>query len=323
MKKKIFALVIAFVMLFSIFTSCGAGAAKDEASNDVYFDAVSKGEIMEAPEMDMGFDSSYNKDIYYGADFYPETDVAIPDGTSFTEKIIKNVSISAETKEYDTALDGILKMTAKFGGYEESLTSNGRGYNYSDYYSRRARLVLRIPAENLDAFLSEMGELINVTSESSSVSNVTTEYYDTKARLEVLEAEKVAYEEMLKLATTVDEVLKIKDRLYDVISEIEAKKTTLQVLDSKVSYSTVSVSLTEVREISTVPTPKTTFGEKIKTAFTRSWKNFADNCGDFAIWFVSAIPTFVVLAIIAGVTLGITIPVIKKKRNAKKENKSE
>ena len=322
MKKKILVLTIAFVMLLSVFASCG-GAERDQASNDVYYDAVSKSEAMDMPAVDMGFSSSYEKDVYYGIYETPETEAAVPDGTSFTEKIIKNVSISAESKEYDTALDGILKLVAKHKGYEESVSSSGRGYNASDYYSRYARLVLRIPAENLDAFLSEIGSLINVTSESSSVSNVTAEYYDTKARLEVLEAEKTAYEEMLKLAVNVEEVLMIKDRLYGVISEIEAKKTTLQVLDSKVSYSTVSIGLTEVREISTVPTPKTTFGEKISSAFTRSWKNFANNCGDFAIWFVSSIPTFVVLAIIIGVTLGVTIPAIKKKRRAKKNEKSE
>lgn len=322
MKKKILVLLLTFILLLSAFASCG-GAAEDEAPRDIYYDAVSKGEAMDMPAVDMGFNSSYDKDIYYGKHETPETEAAVPDGTSFTEKIIKNVSISAESKEYDSALDGILKLVTKYNGYEESVSSSGRGYNASDYYSRYARLVLRIPAENLDAFLSEIGSLINVTSESSSVSNVTAEYYDTKARLEVLEAEKTAYEEMLKLAVNVEEVLMIKDRLYGVISEIEAKKTTLQVLDSKVSYSTVSISLTEVREISTVPTPKTTFGEKISSAFTRSWKNFANNCGDFAIWFVSAIPTFIILAIIVATALVITIPVIKKKRKAKKNEKSE
>lgn len=320
--KKIFALLIALVLLISSFASCGAGAM-DKAENDFYYDAVSKNEAMEMPSIEIGFDSSYDKNVNYGSSAYPETDVAVPDDTSFTEKIIKNVSISAESKEYDKALDGILGLVAKHKGYEESVSSSGRGYNAGDYYSRYARLVVRIPAEKLDEFLSEMGGLINVTSESSSVSNVTAEYYDTKARLEVLEAEKTAYEEMLKLAVNVEEVLMIKDRLYDVIAEIEARKTTLQVLDSKVSYSTVSISLSEVREISSVPTTKTTFGEKIKSAFTRSWKNFADNFEDFVIWFISAIPTFIVLGVIAGVTLGIVIPKIRRKRKAKKEEKSE
>ena len=321
--KKIFALLVALVLLISSFASCGAGMAMDKAENDLYYDTAFKGEAMEMPSVEIGFDSSYDKNVNYGSSAYPKTEAAVPDGTSFTEKIIKNVSLSAESKEYDKALDGILNLVAKHGGYEESLSSSGRGYNVSDYYSRYARLVVRIPAENLDEFLSEMGDLINVTSESSTVSNVTAEYYDTKARLEVLEAEKTAYEEMLKLAVTVEEVLMIKDRLYDVISEIEAKKTTIQVLDSKVSYSTVSIGLTEVREISTVSTPKTTFGEKIKSAFTRSWKNFADNCGDFVIWFISAIPTIIVLAVITGIALGIVIPKVKRSRKAKKEEKSE
>ena len=179
-------------------------------------------------------------------------------------------------------------------------------------------MTLRVPSENLDKFLGEVGGLINVTNQSSSQANVTSQYYDIKARLDVLESERLAYEEMLKIAQNVSEVLEIKDRLYKTIEEIEANQTQLNVYDNKVSFSTVTINLDEVRDYVEVPTAKITFGERIAKSFKQSWKNFADGFQNFTVWFVGAIPTLLVLAIIFGG--GATIVVTKIKKAKKKKN---
>ena len=229
--------------------------------------------------------------------------------------------MSAQTKEYEKALDGILAALAQHGGYEESLTSSGKSYYSSDYYTRTARMTLRVPSENLEKFLNEVGGLINVISQSSSQSNVTSQYYDTKARLEVLESERQAYEEMLKMAKEVSEVLQIKDRLYQTISEIESAKTQLNVYDNKVSFSTVTITLEEVKDYVEVPTAKITFGERIARSFKQSWKNFADGFQDFTVWLVGAIPTLLILAVIFGGGAAIIVTAIKKaKKNKKNDN---
>ena len=183
-------------------------------------------------------------------------------------------------------------------------------------------MTLRVPAENLDGFLGEIGGLINVVSQTSSQSNVTSQYYDTVARLAVLEAEKTAYEEMLKLAKDVTEVLEIRDRLYKTIEEIEASQTQLKVYDNKVSYSTVTINLEEVREYVQTPTAKTTFGERIANSFKRSWQNFADNFQDFVVWLIGAIPTILVILVIAGCGTAIAL-VANRKTKKTRENKGE
>ena len=324
MKKKILICTLVFALVISALVSCGA------SSLDVRDEMIITNSKAEA--MSPALDYVYAEDSAYGYDggYYVESGKYVAESVSsganngdYKEKIIKNVSIAAQTKEYEKSLDGILSALKQYGGYEESVSSSGRSYYSGDYYTRSARMTLRIPAENLDTFLGEVGNMINVTSQSSSMSNVTSQYYDTKARLEVLEAERKAYEEMLTMAKDVSEVLEIKDRLYKTIEEIEANKTQLNIYDNKVAYSTVIINLDEVKEYVEVPTPKTSFGTRIANSFKQSWKNFADNCQDFAVWFVSALPTILVLAVIIGGGTVIGLVVSKKVRNKKNENDGE
>lgn len=322
MKKKILLITLVFAMIISMLASCGA-TANDMAVRDDMFLPSSKGEQMWAEtEAAYGYDGGYIADVN---NKYVEVGKPIEESTGanngdYREKIIKNVSISAQTKEYEKALDGILAALAQNGGYEESVTSSGKSYYSTDFYTRTARMTLRVPSENLDKFLGEVGGLINVVSQSSSQANVTSQYYDTKARLDVLENERTAYEEMLKIAKEVSEVLEIKDRLYQTIAEIEAAKTQLNVYDNKVSFSTVTVTLDEVRDYVEVPTAKITFGERIVKTFKQSWKNFAEGFQNFTVWFIGAIPTFLVLAVIAGGVAIIIVTTVKRAKKKKNNN---
>ena len=307
--KKILCVGLALLMLLAA-VSCGAMKADADmnlsygASADMYYDApMEEGKKMEVSSEYLGFDT-------VGGAGTPEMS-----NGDFEEKLIVTVTLRAQTKEYEAALSSIRGTLSALGGYEESFSSNGRSYGSSTSYCRSAYLTVRIPSDKLDAFLSEVGELVNVVHEQIGRVNATEEYYDLAARVRVLEEEQAAYEAMLSKAADVEEILLIKDRLYNVISEIESSKTRMKVIDSRASYSTVHLTLEEVVDYSPVTTPKTTFGTRIANAFKRSWRNFAEGFEDFVVWFVGAIPTFLVLAVIG---VGIAVIAITSNRRLKK-----
>ena len=305
--KKILCVGLVLLMLLAA-VSCGAAKAEADmnlsygASADMYYDApMEEGKKVEAS---LGYDGVQN------------AGGVVQESTGeFEEKLIVTVTLRAQTKEYEAALSSIRGTLSSLGGYEESFSSNGRSYGSSTSYCRSAYLTVRIPSDKLDSFLSEVGELVNVVHEQIGRVNATEEYYDLAARVRVLEEEQAAYEAMLSKAADVEEILLIKDRLYNVISEIESSKTRMKVIDSRASYSTVHLTLEEVVDYSPVTTPKTTFGTRIANAFKRSWKNFADGFEDFVVWFVGAIPTFLVLAVIGA---GIAVIAISSNRRLKK-----
>lgn len=315
-RTRMITLGILSLVLCLILGACGA--AKENTDewyaadvNDSYFEKVEMETEVSFPEKDM---SSGMDGGYVGA---PTEDSVSSDVSQYAEKVIRNVSMYAESREFDRALEEIRASVAFLGGYEQSVNVTGKSYHSSTQYCRTARMTLRIPAESLDAFLGEVGELVNVTSETMNSMNVTAEYYDMEARIGVLESEKAAYEEMLKKSDDVTYLLKIKDRLYNVIEEIESYKTQLRVYDNKVAYSTVTMTLDEVIEYTPIVTPRDSFGTRISNAFRESWQDFADGCESFFLGIVYSLPTLILLgAIGAGIFAVIFVSVKKAKKRA-------
>lgn len=305
-RKLIFTLTV-FLLFVLALNSCAA--PRNGTANEGTLDGVVYDKIGDASE-NYGYDSDYapssDADI---ADTVTTTEV-----TQMNEKIIHIVTINAQTKEYDSAVSTIRSAVVSMGGFEETFRSTGKSFSANNLYSRSAYMVLRIPAAQLDAFLGQIGDMVNVLSQNLSAQNVTSEYYDIEARLSVLESERTAYEEMLKQSKDIEYLLQVEDRLYDVIQEIEVYKTRLKLLDSKVSYSTVTISLDEVVEYTPVVIEEPSFGQRIAQAFSESWKNFAAGCQNFAVWFVYALPTILILAIIAFVIIAAVIGLNRKHR---------
>lgn len=220
-------------------------------------------------------------------------------------KVIRTVTMSCETKAYDDAITTVMTALTTYGGYVEASESTGTGYDDVKHSERRASYTLRVPAESLDAFLETLraDEGIRILSQNATSDEITATYYDTVSRLETLNAEKASLTAMLEGFTDysdINSMLKVQERLYDVIEEIEALQTKLNLYDGQVAMSTVKLTLREVIVYTEVVEPDPTFGERIGKAFRESWADFGEGCQDFAVWFVEAFPTLLVLVVIHG-----------------------
>ena len=253
------------------------------------------------------------------------TDTVIGTDAEFSDvqtnaKIIRNVTLNGETKDFGNAVETIKAQLSQSGGYvEKSEISGGESLANGRKTERYAVFTLRIPADKLDSFLEKAGSLLNITSSTETTTDVTLEYYDIEARLETLRSKKLALEEMLAKAQTLDEIIFIQDELYAVISDIESYQSRLNVLESKVSYSTVTLTVNEVNEYTEVIDEEPTFGERISEAFSESFAGMGEFLQDFAVFLVAALPIVLFLGLIAAVVL--TIIWLCKRGKKKKINK--
>ena len=280
---RILALTIALLLSVLALASCDAGSSLDSAPNMPPVD----NESADGMEGGDGAGSIVNGQ--------PTDD----------RKIIRTVTMSCETKAYDDAVTLIMDTLNTHGGYVEASNVTGTGYENVKNSARRASYTLRVPAENLDAFLETLrvNEGIRILSQNATSDEITAAYYDTVSRLETLKAEKASLTAMLEGFTDykdISNMLKVQERLYDVIEEIEALQTKLNLYDGRVAMSTVKLSLNEVIVYTEVVEPDPTFGERIGEAFRESWADFGEGCQDFAVWFVEALPTLLVLVVIHG-----------------------
>lgn len=247
----------------------------------------------------------------------------------YQPKIIRNVKMNAETRDFDTAIAEIEASVARLGGYVESCNVRNAQTSYrgDTVTERNADYVLRIPAEALDGFLAETGALLNVTSTSSSAEDISGEYYDIQARISVLETEKQLLEKMLSESDSVDTMLTLERRLYDVIYEIESYKTAIKVYDSKVAYSTVTLTVQEVAELTEADEEKT-FWQEITEATGESWEITVDIFQFFVIFGIYLVPFalfatvgFAIPAVVILVIVLIVVKVIRRRIKKAKELK--
>jgi len=289
--------IIAVLTLAVILAGALAGCSKavyneDYALPDTYYDGDTglSGDVDEAPAQ--------------SAETAPSVSTA--------QKLIKRAQITGETRSFDKMISDLEQALKDAGGYYEtfSVSENERG---SD--ARVLEMVARIPAENLDAYLGRAGEAFSVYSKRESVTDVASEYYDTKARMETMIAKRDALQNMMASAANVSELLEIQERLYDAIADIEAMQARLNLLDSLVSYSTVNVTVYEVVEYT--QKGEQSFGARIKQSFKDGWKDFRDGWADFAVWFVGALPGLIVFAAIVVAIVLIIRHAVKKSRKRK------
>lgn len=311
-KQSIAILLLLAIVITPLFAACSSGSmAYDEMENTAQ------------PEIG---------DASGGVNYMPSdaivSDKTEPEHNDIVErKIIRNVTIYGETKQYDSAMNAINASVAEYGGYVSESKVTGTNYNYKGYTSgRHAYLVIKIPAEKLDTFLSQVGDTLNVTSSHSSEQDVSEAYYSVEARLQTLNAERdslLAMMSSLNASSDYDFWYTIQKRISEIEQQIAEYQAVIRTYDNKVTYSTVNLTIDEVVEYTPIEDEEPGFFERIKDAFVESWTDFGEFCMNAMVVFIYAIPTLLVVVGIPAIIVVIIIKSSKKKKKKKKNTSKE
>ena len=265
-----------------------------------------------------GSAASYSDEMVYEGEYKSENAVADTNGAIPAEstnapaalpsgrKLIRNAELDVETKSFDEFHDAVLKQTAALQGYVESSDSGA----FSTL--RYAHLVLRIPADSLDAFLQNVAELGTVTSQETSVQDVTDKYIDVKSRLAALETEQETLLALLKKAENLTEILEIQDRLTEVRGSLESYKAQLQLLDSQIDYSTVTITVNEVERLT--PQEQKGFFAEVRQNLAENLYAIGQGARSFAVRFLSSLPYILIWLLVIGAVVCIVLLVRRRRR---------
>lgn len=238
-----------------------------------------------------------------------------------SRKLIRTITLSAETYEFDDLTAQIKAKTEGLGGYIE----RSNVYGDADEGNRYASFTLRIPAENADSLVETIEGKSNITESSEGVEDVTLTYVDIASRKESLQMEYDRLEELLKNAENIEELIYIEERLADVRYEIQSIESQLRTYDNKVNYTTINLTIDEVREYTPVEVVNPTYGQRLARELSEAFKNIWEGLQDFSIFIIVAIPYLVILAIPVVLVILIVRLVNKKtekKRQARREAKA-
>lgn len=298
--KRLLSAILAMLLVLTL-TACGSkSAASDYVSNS--FSSA------EAAPM------APNGEVLYESGSGMTGDAAsVPD---VNRKLIKTVYLDAETRDMDTLLSQLDDQVAAMGGYmEERNVRNGSSYSGSDY--RYANLTVRIPAAQLDAFVSKVEGLSNITSSNQSVEDITLQYVAVQSRVTALETEQTRLLELMEQAATMSDLLEIEARLTDVRYELESVASQMRVYDNQVDYATIHLAISQVREL-TPPEPEGFF-QRIGSGFVENLKDVGNGLVDLFVWLIVGIPYWVVLALVITAVILIVKKLPKRPRRNKKQ----
>lgn len=150
-------------------------------------------------------------------------------------------------------IEGKMTMEVEEGGIEKTvreiikICKELNGYvAESKITKERAYVIVRVPSESLEDFMERIRDLGKVLSEETSARDVTEQYIDLEARLENAKREEERLLEILKMAKTVEEVLKVEEYLKRVREEIERLEAQKKYIERRVEYATMLVEIKEI-----------------------------------------------------------------------------
>lgn len=164
--------------------------------------------------------------------------ISNPEGSSLVEtsqKIYYTVNISLKTSNVDGTINSLFDKATELNGYmaNSSISSEGR-----------SSVVFRVPTKDLFTFLSYLendgNEVVNKT---INTNDITSNYNKVEARLEVLNASKKSYLNLLEKAYSVNDIINIQNKIEDIETEILELEMQKASYDNLLDYSTITIYL--------------------------------------------------------------------------------
>lgn len=313
-KYGIYGIIIG--ILFSL-----AGCGKDAPSN-----------TQNEYAMDYGHEANYSMDTssaqetmaYEGYEEANPTlkmnDIESKMAAAADRKLIKTVSMTVETEEFDNLIADLQRRIEEVGGYIEQSDINGNSL-YMTSYNRSASLDLRVPSDKLDSFVNKLGEISNVTWQNEYIQDITLEYIDVESHKTALETEQKRLLELLEKAESVEDIIAIESRLTDVRYYLQNYESQLRAMDNQISYSTIYLEIREVKRFT--PSKERSIWEEIKDGFADSIASIGMGFKHFFVNAVIYIPYLVMYAVVICILFIIGRKIWKRKRNRKEQRNNE
>jgi hypothetical protein len=207
--------------------------------------------------------------------------------------IIRSAQLSLITKEFDKARANLEAILKRHHGYVGELKAGG-----STGSGRTLNATLRVPADQLDATLTEVKTLGRVEAESQSGQDVTSQYVDLQARLSNARNTEQRLTELLRNRTgKLSDVLEVEQELDRVRGEIEQMEAERKNMSNQVSYATLNATIAEDYKAQLQVVPPST-STRLSNAAVEGYRSMADGVVSLALFLLSTGPSLLLWGVV-------------------------
>lgn len=228
--------------------------------------------------------------------------------------ILRTAELNQNTKAFDEDLQAIRSAVQQLGGHVVSSDISGS----REGQSRTARITARVPAEQYDSALDALRVIGENTKETTNEQDRTEEYIDNDIRIQVLEQNLARLEEWQSSAASIEDILYLQEEMNSILLELDSLKAGQRYIVRRAEEATIQIVLSERASVEWTPVDDSV-GTRMREGFTNTLNGMVRVFEHLAVFAVSAAPVLIVLAILAGIVLGI---VWLSQRKSRKKTKT-
>jgi len=231
-------------------------------------------------------------------------------------KVVYSADFRIATEDFGATMRRLEQKIAVNGGYLQKSDVRAATEHSAAY----ASMTIRVPAALYGDFKNFLTDLAVLTSSTEHGEDVTAQYFDTEARLKVLQAQEERIKTFIANSKDLDEIFKIERELTRISTEIEQLTTVKNRLDNLTAYATVYVDVREIveeeEEVEPEPEPEPEperFTERVAKAFSGSFGGLTVAVQHVVLFIVWIWPLLALAAIVVPIWRGFV------KRSAKSQ----
>lgn len=219
------------------------------------------------------------------------------------KKIIKDGRLGIRVQELEKTKLRFDTLMRNYGGYyaKESLNNTDWESSYN--------LKIRIPNVNFEKFIAdiEMGDG-EIEYKEIDARDVTDQFIDLETRLENKRNYLKRYNDLLKQAKSIKEILEIEEKIRGLEEEIESTTGRLKYLSDLVDYSTLDLTISKRKDFKYNPVNRDKFSERLKQSLSKGLYGLVD----FLLLMIKIWPFWIIITVI--------LYIWKKYKKTKKKN---
>ena len=221
--------------------------------------------------------SSYGSNEYSGSAVTPRATGGLP-----TEPLlIKNADLRLEVATLEPALDRVRQVASDQNGTLSDLDLKSEAGE-----RRTATATVRVPSDQFETTLSALRQIGDVRSESVRTEDVTEEYVDLRAKRAALSDQLAQYRRILANTSTIEDVIAVQKEIERVQVELDRAEGRLRYLESRTSFSRITLRLEEPAPIAGGSLPS------IVEVLGAGFQGFFTVLAGIVVLFLSLLPLF-------------------------------